>query len=110
MKKVKRIWHYVQNPKEYEIECAKCGGHNIEWSEWDGHIWCYDCKKDIKITKRTNGVFGGPIPIQAAALVGMCFDRWDMVNKQILTWDDKKKEYVPKKLQEDSNANRNSVR
>ena len=90
----KRKWHYVQKPYEYEIECDKCHGRNIEWSEYAGQIWCYDCKID---TKGTEGVFGGPIPLGAAAVLGMSFDRWDMVNKCILTYDEKLKKYVPKK-------------
>lgn len=73
-----RTWHYVQNPKEYEIECNMCGESNIEWSEYEGHIWCYDCKKDVT---GTMGIFDGPIPMTTAAILGICFDRWDMVNK-----------------------------
>ena len=77
----KRTWHYVQNPKDYEIQCNLCNGTNIEWSEYEHRIWCYDCKKDVK---GTEGVFGGPIPIEAAALLGMRFDRWDMVKKKVI--------------------------
>jgi hypothetical protein len=90
----KRKWHYIQKPYEYEIECDKCGGRNIEWSEYVGKIWCYDCREDLK---GTEGVFGGPIPIGAAAVLGMSFDRWDMVNKCILTYDQKLQKYVPRK-------------
>lgn len=85
--KVKRTSHYVQSPWEYEMECPKCEGKNIEWSEWEGLIWCYDCKKDLKPTIKSSGVFTGPIPIQAAELLGMCFDRWDMVNKKFIVRD-----------------------
>ena len=88
----KRTWHYIQKPWEYEIECDKCHGHNIEWSEFEGKIWCYDCKID---TRGTEGVFDGPIPITAAAILGMSFDRWDMVNKIRLQFDREKKDYVP---------------
>jgi hypothetical protein len=77
----KRTWIYVQKPWEYEIECDRCGGRNIEWSEYEKHIWCYDCKVD---TKGTEGVFGGPIPIQAAAILGMDFRRFDLKSKKII--------------------------
>lgn len=92
--KAKRKWHYIQKPYEYEIECDKCHGRNIEWSEYAGQIWCYDCQID---TKGTEGVFSGPIPIGAAAVLGMSFDRWDMVNKCVLTYDEETQKYVPKK-------------
>jgi hypothetical protein len=90
----KRTWIYVQNPREYEITCDKCGGVNIEWSEFEAHIWCYECKID---TKGTEGVFGGPIPIEAAKILGMSFDRYDMVNKCLLKYDKEKQQYVPVK-------------
>jgi hypothetical protein len=77
----KRTWHYVQNPKDYEIECNLCHGTNIQWSEYEHNIWCYDCKKDVK---GTEGVFGGPVPIEAAALLGMRFDCYDMIKKKII--------------------------
>jgi len=84
----KRTWHYIQDPWEYEVKCDKCGGNNVQWSEFEKFIWCKDCKID---TKGTEGVFGGPIPIEAAGLLGMCFDRWDMRKKKIIVYDRKKK-------------------
>jgi hypothetical protein len=82
--RVKRTCHYVQNPSTYEMECPKCGGSNIEWSEWADCLWCYSCKKDYKITIKSSGMFSGPIPIQTAELLGMCFDRWDMEKKKFI--------------------------
>lgn len=90
----KRKWHYVQNPKEYGITCDKCNGTNIEWSEYEYRIWCYDCKKDVN---GTMGVFDGPIPIQTAALLGMIFDRFDMKKKCVLRYDNEKRKYLPLK-------------
>jgi hypothetical protein len=52
-------------------------------------IWCYKCKKDVK---GTEGIFGGPIPVEAAAVMGISFDRWDMVNKRVI----KVEEYIKK--------------
>ncbi|MDO8641499.1 MAG: hypothetical protein Q7R33_08195 [Nitrosarchaeum sp.] len=88
----KRTWHYIQNPKDYEITCDKCNGTNIEWSEFEHMIWCYDCKID---TKGTEGVFGGPIPVELAGILGMSFDRWDMINKVRQVYDNEKQEYLP---------------
>jgi len=86
----KRTWHYIQNPKEYEITCDRCEGSNIEWSEYEKMIWCYDCKID---TGGIKGVFDGPVGIGAAGVSGMSFDKYDMVNKRVVRfkekqWDD----------------------
>ena len=87
--KVKRTHCYVQNPKEYEIECPICGGHNIEWSEFEGHIWCYKCKKDIYIDLYHSGIFSGPIPMGTATYIfGLCFDRFNIETKEIVKFDD----------------------
>jgi hypothetical protein len=90
----KRRSCYIQKPYEYEIECNLCGGKNIDWSEFEERIWCFDCKKDVRGTK---GVFDGPIPIQVAAVLGMSFDRFDLVKKCILRYDDEKHKYLPLK-------------
>lgn len=76
----KRTWHYIQHPRDYEICCDKCKGHNIQWSEFERMIWCYDCKID---TRGDEGVFDGPIPMQCSELMGMRFDRYDMIKKEI---------------------------
>lgn len=59
-------------PYQYDMFCDKCNGTNIEWSEWEHMIWCYDCKID---TKGFDGVFGGPIPWMASKLLGLSFAR-----------------------------------
>ena len=76
----KRTWHYVQHPADYCITCDKCGGVNIEWSEFDHMIWCYDCKID---TKGTGGIFDGPIPIGVTELLGMSLDRYNMKRNRV---------------------------
>ena len=77
----KRTWRYIQNPKVYGIKCSECGGTDIEWSEYENKIWCFKCEKDIEWTK---GVFEGPIGKNASYLSGICFDKWDMVDKKII--------------------------
>ena len=79
----KRTWHYIQKPPEYGIVCTICKGENIWWSEYRGAIWCYSCGIDDEGDK---GIFGGPVPIQAAGLLGMNFDVYDMENKRILKY------------------------
>lgn len=68
-------------PQSYEISCDLCGGSNIEWSEYEHMIWCYDCKKD---TRGNGGVFDGPIPLGAAKLMGLSFDRIDLATGERL--------------------------
>ena len=67
-----RKWVYVMKPYEYEIMCDKCEGMNIEWSEYEHLIWCYDCKID---TEGTDGIFGGPIPMGLTNMLGISFAR-----------------------------------
>lgn len=76
----KRKWCYVLPPYAYDIECDKCHRTNIDWSEFEHCIWCYDCKID---TEGTEGVFGGPIPIMASYILGRHFDRINLETQQI---------------------------
>ena len=68
----KREWCWIQKPTIYEITCDLCRGQNITWSEFEGMIFCYDCKKN---TRGTSGIFGGPIPMELCAMYGISFDR-----------------------------------
>ncbi len=70
----RREWIYCQEPAAYEISCDMCGGE-VQWSEYEGHVWCWRCLKD---TPGFPGVFGGPIPVEASALIGICFDTIDL--------------------------------
>ena len=64
---VKRTWIYVCKPAKYDITCNVCGGTNIDWSEYEHRIWCYDCKLDLP---GTPGIFDGPIPIGIMEILG----------------------------------------
>ena len=77
----KRRWCYAQYPRVYEVLCDLCAGHNTTWSEYERHIWCYDCKKD---TKGTGGIFDGPIPIGAMNILGVRFDRINLKTGKIM--------------------------
>lgn len=74
---------YVLNPSRYEISCDKCQGTHIEWSEYEGLIWCYDCKID---TRGNEGIFSGPIPLEAAKLLlgKGCFDKVNLETGEII--------------------------
>jgi len=76
----KRTWHYICNPWSYEITCDRCGGHNIEWSEYEHMIWWYNCQVD---THGTEGIFDGPIPFELMKMLGSPLDRWNMETQQV---------------------------
>jgi hypothetical protein len=91
----KREWVYLLSPQLFEMKCPKCKGVNITWSEWESHLWCYDCKQDLdpKDTEDA-GIFSGPIPIHATYLMGLHFDRIlipeekiELFNLETFKWD-----------------------
>jgi len=86
----KRNWIYVQNPKVYGFHCDVCGESNIEWSEFEGHIFCKDCKID---TKGTGSIFDGPIDVNAATMLGISFDRLDIQTNKLQKFNLKTKQY-----------------
>lgn len=76
----KRKWVYLNKPQNYDIQCDKCGGTNIAWSEYDQKIWCYDCQID---TKGTPGIFDGPIGLQACEILGCTLNRFYLKSRSI---------------------------
>jgi hypothetical protein len=77
----KRDWCYAQHPVSYSVCCDECDGNNTTWSEFEKHIWCYDCEID---TKGTAGIFDSPIPINTAKLMGISFDRISIPEGKLL--------------------------
>jgi hypothetical protein len=73
---IKRTWYYTQPPSVYQIAPCSCGNEKTQWSEFAGHLWCAQCKKDFKPAH--NGVFDGPISTGVAKLFGVIFDRVDI--------------------------------
>lgn len=71
----RREWVYAQHPTVYEIRCNYCGGTDIDWSEFKGRIWCYDCHCDVT---GTGGIFDGQIGVKTCAILGIYFDRIDL--------------------------------
>ena len=82
--KVKRTHCYCQTPSTYEIFCPKDYQHKTTWSEFESHLWCYDCAKDYLITLPRSGIFSGPIPIHLSAMIGMSFDRICLANNKVI--------------------------
>ena len=73
----KRTEVYLLRPKEFEISgCPVCGNEDPDWSEFKSHLWCARCEKDF--IPESSGVFDGPVPINTAHLMGMCFATIDI--------------------------------
>lgn len=72
----KRKWCYVQPPSSYGIAPCECGNEHTQWSEYRHHLWCAKCERDF--IPAHNGVFGGPIPVMCAQMLGMSFDRFNL--------------------------------
>ncbi len=83
--KVLRTHCYCMNPKMYDIQCSICGGVDITWSEYESHIWCFNCQKDIFLTGYTCGIFSGPIPVEVSNMLGIKFDRINLQHNEIIT-------------------------
>jgi len=89
----KRKWIFIQHPTMYEIRCDKCfsgdlsdgSGTNIDWSEYEGRIWCYDCKED---RRGFSGIFDGPIPWNTTGILmsmaGLSLWRYYLKSKKIM--------------------------
>lgn len=81
-RRVRRTWCYVQRPKEYEMAGCECGNEDPDWSEWREHLWCAKCKKDF--IPKHNGIFDGPVAVNASELMGIYFDRIDLKTNKLL--------------------------
>ena len=75
----KRTEHFIQKPDYFEICCTICKGTNTQWSEFESHIWCYDCKKDVECYPKYD-IF----PVFCAELIGFDLRKWDMVNNCVI--------------------------
>lgn len=88
----KRTWHYLQQPRNYEISPCSCGNHDTQWSEYQKHLWCATCEKDF--IPEHNGIFAGPIPVKVAAMLGLRFDRFNMETGLVELFDLEKSEFA----------------
>lgn len=77
----KRTWCYRMSPSSYEMAPCDCGNGHTQWSEFVGHLWCDKCEKDF--IPSHNGIFDGPIPINLASMMGVSFDRIDLITQKI---------------------------
>lgn len=77
----KRAWCYVQPPAAFEVAPCACGNHETQWSEYEKHVWCDKCQKDF--IPEHGGIFSGPIPVNAAAMLGVSFDRYIIATQTV---------------------------
>lgn len=84
-----RTWHYVENPTTFDLRCSKNENHKITWSEYENHIWCFDCEKDIKY-KPGASIF----PIHLAETLGIVFDKIDLERNLYLKYNSKDDTYT----------------
>jgi len=76
----KRTWCYIEKPNIFCIKCPICNSENLAWSEYEHHIWCYNCEKDYN---NYESIFDGPIPINTAIILGLNFDRYNIETKKL---------------------------
>lgn len=86
---VKRKFHYIHPPYNYEISRCSCGNDKTQWSEFVDHLWCDKCNKDF--IPENWGFFDGPISLAVCSMFGISFDRIEIATgkriKMILNED-----------------------
>jgi hypothetical protein len=88
----KREWHYLAQPAVFEMAPCACGNHETQWSEFAEHLWCAKCEIDFRPVHA--GVFDGPIPSKVAAMLGVRFDRFNLVTNKVERFDLETSSYV----------------
>lgn len=87
----KREWAYTMRPAVYDIPGCDCGNNDVEWSEYQKHLWCSKCQRDFIPTH--NGIFDGPIPVNLLYMMGIKLDRHDLVNNKLQIYNIHTMEY-----------------
>ena len=87
----KRRWCYVLKPRAFDVSPCDCGNADIDWSEYEKHVWCEKCNKDF-IPKHA-GIFDGPIPIGVSSLLVLTFDRINLETQKIEKFNSEKLTY-----------------
>lgn len=82
--KTLRVYIPAYSPYKYGIRCDVCNSDNIQWSEFEGKIWCQACEVD---TKGTCSDLSGPVPVETSKLLigPNCFDYIILRNRRLVT-------------------------
>jgi hypothetical protein len=81
----KRTWVYLLSPNQFQMAGCPCGNEHPNWSEFENHLWCDYCQKDF--IPQHNGIFDGPIPIHTAGLLGIHFNRVNLLTNKFEVFD-----------------------
>jgi hypothetical protein len=86
----KRTWIYVQRPKDYDIAPHGCGHTDPDWSEYKNNLWCPACQVDF--VPEHYGVLDGPVAINLCKMLGICFDRFNLLTGKVEPFEPSGKE------------------
>jgi hypothetical protein len=75
----------------YGIAPCACGNVQTQWSEFVDLLYCDKCQKDF--TPEHWGIFDGPIPVETAQLLGICFDRYEIATGRVVKFEAGDAEY-----------------
>jgi hypothetical protein len=71
----------IHPPKYYDVAPCDCGNCNTQWSEFEHHLWCSDCKKDFQ--PKNFGILDGPMLLRTSGMLGLSFDRVNLETQEI---------------------------
>ncbi len=81
-KKIKRETCYICHPGNFDLFCPANSEHKITWSEYEQHIWCYDCEEDIEYPK------GGTIvSLGLAKMMGIDYRKYNIKTGDVIEYD-----------------------
>lgn len=101
--KVKRVWCYIQKPAEHDIQCTKCKGINLDWSEWARHVWCRDCEIDFD---DYTTALSGPVPVMLAHMLGLCMDEYNLETEEVRYFNFDTRDFITVTAEEYRNRNK----
>lgn len=92
----KRDWHYLMSPKDFCFEACKCGNLDLQWSEFEEHVWCDKC--NIDFISDCPGILDGIVMIETCKMMGFNFDSYDMTTNKVVLFDSEFWPYSEKKI------------
>ena len=81
MKLIKRTKCLTRPPAIYGLSGCSCGNTDVQWSEWEHHLWCEKCQKDF--IPKSKGILDGPVPVELCRILGMPLDFYDLETGEI---------------------------
>lgn len=81
----KRTFSYLQQPAVYCISACNCGNTDVQWSEYEKHIWCSKC--EIDFIPESNGIFDGPILLNVTQMLGINFTKLNLISNKVSILD-----------------------